>query len=343
MFLLPAETAHQLSMQALGLAGAWHPGPLLAREVPYDPVEVMGITFPNRVGLAAGLDKDAQAIAGLAALGFGFVEVGTVTPRPQPGNPKPRLFRLPQQQAIINRMGFNNRGVEALVRRVRHSRFNGVLGVNIGKNLDTPVTQALQDYQTCLRRVYRVASYIVVNISSPNTPGLRGLQQEGVLPGLLAGLKAAHLTLVERHGRSVPLLVKIAPDMTDEALGTLCRQLVEFELDGVIVGNTTTDRSQLHGSDAAGYRSGKEKAQRHIREEGGLSGRPLRSKANHALRIAADVVRGKMAIIGVGGITEGADAAEKIRLGADLVQLYTGLIYRGPGLIFDSVKAIREA
>ncbi len=326
LFLLPAEMSHQLALRAMGMAGE-ATGSLLAKKVPDAPVEVMGITFPNRVGLAAGLDKDARCIAGLAALGFGFLEVGTVTPRPQPGNPGPRLFRLKQQQAIINRRGVNNAGVEAMLHRIRQARVDTVLGVNIGKNAATPVAQALDDYRFCLRRVYPVASYIVVNISSPNTEGLRALQQGEQLSRLLAGLKEEHQTQIEKQGVKVPLLVKISPDLTDEQIGSLCQQLIAFEIDGVIVSNTTVDRDMLQGG-------------AHAMEAGGLSGAPLLAKANHALKITAAEVKGKLAIIGVGGIMEGQAAAEKIRLGADLVQIYTGLIYQGPQLIQDSINAI---
>ena len=303
-----------------------------------DAVKVMGINFPNRIGTAAGLDKDAQCIAGLAALGFGFLEVGTVTPKSQRGNLKPRLFRLVKEQALINRMGFNNAGLSAMLSSIRRTRIKlthtkPVLGINIGKNLDTPIEAALDDYCTCLQEVYPLASYIAVNISSPNTTGLRSLQLGEKLPGFLAGLKEEHQTQMAKHNRKAPLVVKIDPDLTDEEIGQLCQQLIAFEIDGVIVSNTTVDRELLASSSTSRY----------ALECGGLSGAPLGSKANHALKITAMEVKGKMAIIGVGGVMTGEDAAEKIRLGADLVQIYTGLIYQGPQLIQDAIAAIRNA
>lgn len=334
LFMMPTELSHHVSLSAIGLAGSLKLGPLVSREVPIDPVTVMGIEFPNRVGLAAGLDKDAKCIDGFAALGFGFVEVGTVTPRSQPGNPKPRLFRLPEERAIINRMGFNNEGADAMSRRIRHSNFHasgkGVLGVNIGKNFDTPVESALDDYVSCMRRLYRSATYLVVNISSPNTPGLRSLQAGDELPRLLEGLKQEHRRLIEKHGKVVPLVIKIAPDMTDDEIRIVSTRLLEFELDGVIVSNTTVDRENIAGSPYA-------------KEQGGLSGEPLRDKANHALEVVASELKDRIAIIGVGGIMTGEDAAHKIALGADLVQIYTGFIYAGPDLVYDSVMAIKNA
>ncbi len=330
LFLLPTETSHHLSLQSISLLQQWNLTALVARDIPDDPVEVMGISFPNRVGLAAGLDKDASHIDGFASLGFGHLEVGTVTPRPQPGNPKPRLFRLKSRGAIINRMGFNSEGVDALAKKIRRSDYKGVLGVNIGKNFDTPMENALQDYLTCLRKVYKVASYIVVNISSPNTPGLRDLQQGSELPRLLEGLKEEHQRLGEKHEKSVPLLVKVAPDMTDEELRSVCGRLLQFELDGIIVSNTTVEREAIQGDKLAS-------------EQGGLSGAPLFEKSNHALEVVVSTVKEKMAIIGVGGIMRGDDAVRKIVLGADLVQIYTGFIYHGPDLIRNSVDKIRKA
>ena len=327
LFLLPAETGHQLALEALNLAATTGLSHWLAGQAPEaDPAEVMGLAFPNRVGLAAGLDKDARCLPGLAALGFGHIEVGTVTPRPQAGNPSPRLFRLPEQKALVNRLGFNNAGMEAMAASIEGSGYEGVLGINIGKNADTPLERALDDYRACLARLYGLASYLVVNISSPNTPGLRALQGREELPRLLEGLKAAHSQQAARHGRK-PLLVKVSPDLSDEALGALAAQLVAFELDGVIVGNTTTDRSQVAG--------------RHAGEAGGLSGAPLLKRANRALRLVAAEVKGKLAIIGVGGVTAAEDAAQKAALGADLVQLYTGFIYEGPPLVQSCIAAIK--
>jgi dihydroorotate dehydrogenase len=328
LFLLPTETSHHLSLQSIGWLEQLNLTPLLAREQVLDPVTVMGIEFPNAVGLAAGLDKDARCIDGLGALGFGFLEVGTVTPKSQPGNPLPRLFRLKSKGAIINRMGFNNDGVVAMCERIRRARYQGVLGINIGKNAITPVENALDDYAQCLREVYALAAYIVVNISSPNTPGLRHLQHENELAHLLEGLKVEHTKLVEQHEKYVPLVVKIAPDMTDEQGTQIIRRMKDFDIDGVIVTNTTVARDGVAGDPLAA-------------QAGGLSGAPLRDLSNHMLALVAAEAKGDMAIIGVGGIMEGADAAEKMRLGADLVQLYTGFIYSGPDLIFDSVQKIK--
>ncbi|MCB1691749.1 MAG: quinone-dependent dihydroorotate dehydrogenase [Pseudomonadales bacterium] len=329
LFLLPTEASHHLSLQSIALMRQLNLTSLIARDVPDNPVEVMGIRFPNPVGLAAGLDKNAVCIDGLAALGFGFIEVGTVTPRPQPGNPKPRLFRLPGKGALINRMGFNNEGVDALVKRVRRSNFRGVLGVNIGKNADTPVENALSDYATCMRRVYKIASYIVVNISSPNTPGLRSLQHEDELKVLLAGLWKEHEALKIQYGKHVPLVVKIAPDMDDDEVIDIAACLKQMAVDGVIVSNTTVSRSAVYG-------------EKYSDETGGLSGAPLKNQSNHVLRLMAEEVGDDMAIIGVGGIMSGQDAVEKMRLGADLVQLYTGFIYSGPALVSECATALRE-
>jgi dihydroorotate dehydrogenase len=329
MFLLPTETSHHLSLAAMDWMQRLQLSSLMAREQVIDPVTVMGITFPNRVGLAAGLDKDARCIDGLGAMGFGFLEVGTVTPRPQSGNAKPRLFRLPRQGALINRMGFNNDGVEVMCARVRRAKFDGVLGINIGKNAVTPLESALDDYAACLRKVYDLASYIVVNISSPNTPGLRDLQHEDELGRLLTGLKEEHTRLADEHEKYVPLVVKIAPDMADDEVKQVVRQLLEFDLDGVIVANTTVSREGVAGEPVGS-------------QAGGLSGAPLRELANHMLSLVAAEVGDKMAIIGVGGIMTAEDAAEKIRLGAHLVQSYTGFIYEGPELIYRSALRIAQ-
>jgi len=330
LFLLPTETSHYLSMQSIAWLQQMNLTSLIAKPRIEDPVDVMGIRFPNRVGLAAGLDKDAACVDGLAALGFGFVEVGTVTPLAQPGNAKPRLFRLREQQAIINRMGFNNDGVDALVRRVKRCNFDGVLGINIGKNKLTPLERTLDDYVTCLRKVYPHASFVTINISSPNTKDLRALQYGDELSMLLEGIKLAHRELAEQHEHYVPLVVKIAPDMDDDELRSICQQLMAFEIDGVIVSNTTISRSEVEGA-------------RHAGEAGGLSGAPLLGKSNHALEAVVAEVQGKIAVIGVGGIMTGDDAAKKIRLGADLVQIYTGFIFEGPDLIESSARAIAAA
>lgn len=330
LFLLPPETSHHISMQAINWLGQTRLSSLLARPMVSDPVEVMGIQFPNRVGLAAGLDKDGAYIDGLGTLGFGFLEVGTVTPEPQPGNEKPRMFRLAPEQAIINRMGFNNDGVDALVRRVRRCNFDGVLGINIGKNKLTANEDTLSDYVTCLKKVYKFAHYITINISSPNTKDLRALQFGSELEALLDGLKQAHEELKTQHKKHVPIVVKIAPDMEEQEIRAVCQSLLKFEVDGVIVSNTTVDRTSILES-------------RYFGETGGLSGAPLFERSNRALQLVVDEVKSKMAIIGVGGIMDGDAAAEKIRLGADLVQLYTGFIYSGPDLIEEAALAIANA
>lgn len=327
LFLLPTETSHNVSLAAISLLQKCRLSWLVARVPESRPVEVMGIRFPNPVGLAAGLDKDARHIDGLAALGFGFIEVGTVTPRPQPGNPRPRLFRLPAAEAIINRMGFNNLGVDALVAAVQASSYRGVLGINIGKNKDTPAEQAVEDYLHCLRRVYPLASYITVNLSSPNTPGLRDLQFGEPLRQLLASLKAAQAELAEQHGRYVPLAVKIAPDMAEDDVREVAAVIKAQGIDGVIATNTTISREAVAGLP-------------HGDEAGGLSGAPVREKSTAVVAILAEELKGEVALIGVGGIDSGEAAAEKIAAGADLVQVYSGFIYRGPALIKRAAHAI---
>ena len=327
LFLLPPETSHDVSLRSIGCLERLGASGLIAPEPPSDPRVVMGLTFPNPVGLAAGLDKDGRCIDGLAALGFGFVEIGTVTPRPQPGNPLPRLFRLPEDQGLINRMGFNNDGVEALVARLARIRRHGIVGVNIGRNKDTTNENALDDYVTCLRRVFDVASYVTVNISSPNTPGLRDLQHEASLRELLSGLTNEYAALEAQSGRRPPLALKIAPDLEASDIELICGLLVEYALDGVIVSNTTLGRDGLRSQ---------------LRTEaGGLSGAPLRKLADAALKRVAVELAGRVAVIGVGGIMTGDDARRKLDLGADLVQIYSGFIYRGPGLIRESVEACR--
>lgn len=331
LFTLDPETAHDLTLAGLDAAASLGVAQLVLRRQPPSPVEAMGLTFPNRIGLAAGLDKDAAHIDALAALGFGFIECGTVTPRRQPGNPRPRLFRLPQAEALINRLGFNNGGVEALVANVRRARFGprsgGILGLNIGKNFDTPNERAFFDYVTCLRAVHGYASYVTINISSPNTPGLRELQADTALDALLAALKAEQNKLADLHGKYTPLAVKIAPDLSDEEIRSIARSLVKHRIDGVVATNTTVDRTAVAGLP-------------HADEEGGLSGRPLRDKSTAVIRTLAAALDGALPIIGVGGILSGADAKEKIEAGATLVQIYTGLIYKGPQLVAEIARAL---
>lgn len=323
LFSLDPETSHHVALRGISVAERLGLLRLLPR-VPAAPVSLMGLTFPNPVGLAAGLDKNGDHIDGLAALGFGFIEIGTVTPRPQPGNPQPRLFRLPEAEAIINRMGFNNLGVDHLVRQVERARFRGVLGINIGKNFDTPVERAVDDYLACLERVYAHASYVTVNISSPNTQGLRSLQSADALAALLEPLKNRQAQLASRHGRHVPLVVKIAPDLTSEDVELMAAQFRRFEIDGVIATNTTVARTGVehlpHGNEA-----------------GGLSGRPVRESSTRVLRELVAALEGRLPVIGVGGIVDAASAREKHEAGAQLVQVYTGFIYRGPALVREAV------
>lgn len=279
----------------------------------------MGIDFPNPVGLAAGLDKNAECINAFAQMGFGFIEVGTVTPVAQPGNEKPRLFRLVEDNAIINRMGFNNHGVEELVKNVKTSSYRGVLGINIGKNKDTSESHAIDDYLTCFSRVYALADYVTVNISSPNTPGLRDLQHGSSLDNLLSRLKEAQRTLAKEHNRYVPLVVKIAPDLSDDEIEVMAKSLLKNEMDGVIATNTTLSRTGLNS--------------RHADEAGGLSGLPLQDKSTHVIRLLSRTLDGKVPIIGVGGVDSAQSAKAKLDAGASLVQLYTSFIYQGPSLI----------
>ncbi|OGS99946.1 MAG: dihydroorotate dehydrogenase (quinone), partial [Gallionellales bacterium RBG_16_56_9] len=336
LFRLDPETAHCLTLGGLKTAYSLDLSGLIARRPTDDPRTVMGLTFPNPVGLAAGLDKNGDCIDGLAALGFGFIEVGTVTPRPQPGNPKPRLFRLPQANAIINRMGFNNDGVDKLIANVQRADYRGILGINIGKNADTPIENAADDYLICLRKVYAHASYVAINISSPNTRNLRQLQDEDALNNLLAQLKAEQHKLADTHGKYVPIALKIAPDMEGEQIAQIARLLIQHRIDGVIATNTTMSREGVENLP-------------HAAEPGGLSGAPLRAKSTAVIRaLAAELQacaeqgRGSaLSIIGAGGILSGADAAEKINAGAALVQIYSGLIYRGPALVGEACAAIR--
>jgi dihydroorotate dehydrogenase len=330
LFSLDAEEAHNLTLPALRRAASLGLTRMLRRPLP-DPRQVMGITFPNPVGLAAGLDKDGAYIDGLAALGFGFIEIGTVTPRAQPGNPKPRMFRLPEANAIINRMGFNNGGVDAFVRNVQTSKFyrdkEGVLGLNIGKNADTPIERAADDYLLCLEKVYPYASYVTVNISSPNTKNLRQLQGASELDALLATLKHAQQRLADQHKRYVPITLKIAPDVDGEQVKNIADALLRHRFDGVIATNTTISREAVKGMPDA-------------EEAGGLSGAPVFEASNQVIRALKTELGDALPIIGVGGILSGADARAKVDAGAALVQLYSGLIYRGPGLIRDCADAL---
>ncbi|MFJ3058125.1 quinone-dependent dihydroorotate dehydrogenase [Herbaspirillum sp. NPDC087042] len=332
LFSLEPETAHHLALPALRCAARLSLTDFVVRRPAADPRTVMGITFPNPVGMAAGLDKDGAYIDGLAALGFGFIEVGTVTPRAQPGNPLPRMFRLPAAHAVINRMGFNNGGVDAFVANVQASRFyqerQGVLGLNIGKNADTPIERAAEDYVHCLEKVYPYASYVTVNISSPNTKNLRQLQGASELDALLSQLKSAQRRLADRHGRYVPVALKIAPDMDMEQVKNVADALLRHQIDGVIATNTTITRDAVKGM-------------AHGEEAGGLSGKPVLELSNQVIRGLKAEVGDALPIIGVGGIFSGTDARAKIDAGASLVQLYTGLIYQGPALVRECAEALR--
>jgi dihydroorotate dehydrogenase len=330
LFTLDPETAHGIGMAGVDWLKAAGATCLVARPVPPDPVSVMGINFPNPVGLAAGVDKNGEHIDALAALGFGFIEIGTITPRPQPGNPRPRLFRIPERQAIINRMGFNNDGVDQLLAHVDAADFprrGGILGINIGKNFDTPIDKAADDYLFCLERVYAAASYVTVNVSSPNTRNLRELQRDEALDALLGSLKSQQSRLADRHGKYVPLALKIAPDLDDSQVDAIAALLCRHRMDGVIATNTTLARVGVEGLPNA-------------EQAGGLSGAPLLAMSNAVLNKLAIALAGEVPIIGVGGIISGADAAAKIAAGARLVQLYTGFIYRGPELVAEAAAAI---
>ena len=327
LFSFDAEQVHELTIAWL----ARHPGSatLMAGGTVQDPVRLMGLEFRNRIGLAAGLDKNGECIEAFDRMGFGFIEVGTVTPRPQPGNPRPRMFRLPKERAIINRLGFNNQGVDALVARASRVRRRAVLGINIGKNADTPLDRAEDDYLLCLSKVYPVADYITVNISSPNTSGLRDLQQAGRFDQLLRRLSEAREQLSDRHGKRRPLLIKIAPDMEDEQLTAVALTARERGIDGLIATNTTVTRTGVeHHALAA--------------QAGGLSGAPLRPMADRVLRKLREKVGPDFPLIGVGGILSGANAAARRAAGADLVQVYTGFIYRGPGFVGECARALQD-
>lgn len=330
LFKLDAERAHGMGLHAIEAAYRSGLTPLLGPRCAPFPTKVFGLTFPNPVGLAAGLDKNGAHVDALLALGFGFVEVGTVTPKPQAGNPKPRMFRLPDQQAVINRLGFNNGGVDMLVRNVsRARRTGGLLGINIGKNKDTPNESAEVDYLYCMERVYPLADYITVNISSPNTAGLRELQEEQALRRLVGNLRDAQERLGAQHGKRVPMLVKIAPDLSDDDIEAAARVLRELQVDGVIATNTTITRPGLEGVT-------------HADEPGGLSGKPLMAQSTTVLRMMRTRMPESIPLIGVGGILSGADAVTKMAAGASLVQCYSGLVYRGPELVRECVEAIRR-
>ena len=332
-FSLDPEMAHDLGMSGVDFLNRAGIACLLASPPPPDPVEVMGLKFRNPVGLAAGLDKNGEHVDALAALGFGFIEIGTVTPRPHPGNPKPRMFRIVQKQAIINRLGFNNDGVDQLLSNISDAQFpqrGGILGINIGKNFDTPIENAVDDYLICLERVYQAASYVTVNISSPNTKNLRDLQNDAALDALLGGLKAAQNRLAEKHGKYVPLVLKIAPDLEDAQIQSIADLLRLHRMDGVIATNTTLSRDGVEGKVNAS-------------EAGGLSGAPLFKRATAVLNKLAVALAGEIPIIGVGGIMTGDDALAKREAGASLVQLYSGFIYRGPALIAEAAAALANS
>ena len=327
IFQFDAETTHDLTLKSLKYAEKTGLLKLYPAAPVCKPRQVMGITFPNAVGLAAGLDKNGAVIDGMAGLGFGFIEIGTVTPRPQPGNPKPRLFRVKEAQGIINRFGFNNLGVDNLIENVKAANYTGVLGINIGKNFDTPNERAVDDYLICMRKVYAYASYITVNISSPNTKNLRALQEKEALSDLLATLKQEQLNLAQTHGRSVPVALKIAPDLELEQVNEIADLLMVHKIDAVIATNTTLARDMVQGMQNAN-------------ETGGLSGAPVREKSTLVIQQLSQRLQGALPIIGVGGILSGADAVEKIAAGASLVQVYSGLIYKGPKLVHDICKSL---
>ena len=327
LFCLEPETAHRCTLNAMRQLERLGLAPAPARAPAACERTVMGIRFPNPVGLAAGLDKNGEYIDALARLGFGFIEIGTVTPRPQPGNPRPRMFRIRAARAVINRMGFNNHGVDRVLENVQRARYRGVLGINIGKNFDTPLERAADDYVTCLRKVYPFASYVTVNISSPNTERLRRLQGAGALDALLSVLTAERRVLAAKHGRTVPLALKIAPDLDRPQVETIAALLRKHALDAVIATNTTVTREGTAGLP-------------HEHEAGGLSGAPLTARATSVVRQLAQVLAGKLPVIGVGGIMTAPDAREKVAAGASLVQLYTGLIYRGPALVRECIAAL---
>ena len=327
LFQLDPERAHELTFQQLRRVSGTPLEFLIRQSVPTKPVSCMGLSFKNPLGLAAGLDKDGECIDAFGAMGFGSVEVGTVTPRPQAGNDKPRLFRIVEAEGLINRMGFNNLGVDNLVENVKKSHFGGILGINIGKNKDTPVEQGKDDYLICMDKVYPYAGYIAINISSPNTPGLRSLQYGEALDDLLAAIKNKQQELHERHHKYVPVAVKIAPDLSEEELIQIADSLVRHNIDGVIATNTTLDRKLIQGLN-------------YCEQMGGLSGRPLQASSTEVIRRLSLELQGRLPIIGVGGIDSLMAAREKMAAGASLVQIYSGFIFKGPRLIKDIVNYI---
>ena len=327
LFKINPEKAHDLSIKQLKLTHGTLLDLFYRQKVQQRPVQVMGLTFPNSLGLAAGLDKNAECIDAFGAMGFGHVEVGTVTPVGQPGNPSPRLFRVLEGEGIINRMGFNNHGVDNLIENVKNSNFKGVIGINIGKNINTPVEQGKEDYIICMEKVYPHAGYIAVNISSPNTPGLRSLQYGEALDDLLSSLKDRQVALTKKHEKYVPIALKVAPDLSDEEIESIAQSLLKFKIDGLIATNTTLDRDMIKGMS-------------HASEAGGLSGRPVQSKSTAVIAKFAQHLKGEIPIIGVGGIDSVIAAKEKIEAGASLVQIYSGFIYQGPSLVKDIVNHI---
>jgi len=326
LFLLNPELAHHISMKGLKLACFF--GLIRSKNITSKPIMIMGLKFPNRVGLAAGLDKNAEYITPLSKLGFGFIEVGTVTPRSQPGNSKPRSFRLVKDEGIINRFGFNNVGIDQFINNIKKAKFNGVLGINIGKNFDTPNDKAVEDYLTCFRKAYLYAGYIAINVSSPNTKNLRNLQSDKYLEILLKALKSEQKILYKKFKKIVPFVVKISPDNSSKQLDSIVKLLLKYKVDGVIATNTTIDRKRILSS-------------KYAMEEGGLSGSPLNKKSTNVIKHLNKRLNGKIPIIGVGGIITADDGIEKIKNGASLIQIYTGLIFRGHGLVNDLCKATR--
>jgi len=326
LFLLNPELAHHISMKGLKLACFF--GLIRRKNISSKPIMIMGLKFPNRVGLAAGLDKNAEYITPLSKLGFGFIEVGTVTPRSQPGNSKPRSFRLIKEEGIINRFGFNNVGIDQFIKNIKKAKFKGVLGINIGKNFDTPIDRAVEDYLTCFRKAYRYAGYIAINISSPNTKNLRHLQSDKYLAILLKSLKDEQKILHKKFKKLVPFVVKVSPDNSSKQLDSIAKLLLKYKVNGVIATNTTIDRKSILNS-------------KYSIEEGGLSGAPLNKKSTNVIKYLNKRLNGKIPIIGVGGIISANDGVEKIKNGASLIQIYTGLIFRGHGLVNELRKATR--